>query len=147
MFSLKPGRLPAVPIKNVIFITRPLVHLMDFIVDNLHGWVFCFLLLFRWINVCGLLVGRKVSLERSISSSLSQGVVLCVRSISRFVDHPNNLSWLCRWTILNEPWQDKGVYGTLSLVDELPIEFYPLDSDVVSMEMDNTFKVNITGST
>lgn len=38
--------------------------------------------------------------------------------------------------------QDKGVFGTLTSIDELLIDFYPLDSDVISMELDNIFKVN-----
>ncbi len=39
--------------------------------------------------------------------------------------------------------QDKGVYGTLTSIDELPVDFFPLDSDVISMELDNVFKVFI----
>ena len=38
-------------------------------------------------------------------------------------------------------FQDKGVYGTLTNIDELPIDFFPLDNDVISMELDNIFKV------
>ncbi|EFX66534.1 hypothetical protein DAPPUDRAFT_116308 [Daphnia pulex] len=36
--------------------------------------------------------------------------------------------------------KDKGVYGTLTSIDELPVDFFPLDSDVISMELDNVFK-------
>jgi hypothetical protein len=35
------------------------------------------------------------------------------------------------------------VYGTLTSIDELPVDFFPLDSDVISMELDNVFKVFI----
>lgn len=39
MFQLKPGRLPSVAVKNIIFITRPEVELIDRIAENLHGYV------------------------------------------------------------------------------------------------------------
>ena len=42
MFQLKPGRLPSVSVKNVIFITRPEIDLMDCIADNLYGYEVCY---------------------------------------------------------------------------------------------------------
>lgn len=36
MYPLKFGKLPASNVKNIIFITRPLLHLMDMIADIVH---------------------------------------------------------------------------------------------------------------
>ena len=37
MYQLKTGRLPPITVKHVIFITRPEIHLMDCIAENLYG--------------------------------------------------------------------------------------------------------------
>lgn len=37
MFPLQSGRLPLTNVKNIIFITRPHLNLMDMIADNIHG--------------------------------------------------------------------------------------------------------------
>lgn len=34
---LRPGRLPVSDVRNVIFITRPILRLMDMIAENIHG--------------------------------------------------------------------------------------------------------------
>lgn len=35
MFTLKPGRLPAADVKNIIFFVRPKLELMDIITENI----------------------------------------------------------------------------------------------------------------
>ncbi|EFX75851.1 hypothetical protein DAPPUDRAFT_107524 [Daphnia pulex] len=45
-----------------------------------------------------------------------------------------------RSAVCEQRLKDKGVYGTLTSIDELPVDFFPLDSDVISMELDNVFK-------
>nr|CAH0102586.1 unnamed protein product [Daphnia galeata] len=45
-----------------------------------------------------------------------------------------------RSAVCEQRLKDKGVYGTLTNIDELPIDFFPLDNDVISMELDNIFK-------
>lgn len=37
MFPLRTGHLPPADVKNIIFITRPHLHLMDLVADNIHG--------------------------------------------------------------------------------------------------------------
>jgi hypothetical protein len=37
MFPLRAGHLPPANEQNIIFITRPLLHLMDLVADNIHG--------------------------------------------------------------------------------------------------------------
>jgi len=103
MFQLKPGRLPSVSVKNVIFITRPEIDLMDCIADNLYG-------------------------EDTQGSSRKEYQLFFVPR---------------RSTLCEQRLKDKGVFGTLTFIDELPIDFYPLESDVLSMEIDNVFKVNV----
>ncbi|XP_046438658.1 vacuolar protein sorting-associated protein 33A-like [Daphnia pulex] len=101
MFQLKPGRLPSISVKNMLFITRPEVELMDCIADNLHS-------------------------EESQGHSASKEYQLIF--VSR------------RSAVCEQRLKDKGVYGTLTSIDELPADFFPLDSDVISMELDNVFK-------
>lgn len=36
MFHLKPGKLPPANVKNIIWITRPDLRLMDMIASNIH---------------------------------------------------------------------------------------------------------------
>ncbi|EFX62598.1 hypothetical protein DAPPUDRAFT_120082 [Daphnia pulex] len=48
-----------------------------------------------------------------------------------------------RSAVCEQRLKDKGVYGTLTSIDELPVDFFPLDSDVISMELDNVFKTVI----
>jgi hypothetical protein len=36
MFPLRAGRLPRTDVRNIIFITRPHLHLMDLVADNIH---------------------------------------------------------------------------------------------------------------
>lgn len=40
MFQLKAGPLPSISVKNIIFVTRPYVEMMDCIADNLHWLVY-----------------------------------------------------------------------------------------------------------
>jgi len=37
MFPLSEGPLPDIDVKNIIFITRPTLKLMDYIADNIHS--------------------------------------------------------------------------------------------------------------
>ncbi|KAI9565724.1 Vacuolar protein sorting-associated protein 33A [Daphnia sinensis] len=101
MFQLKRGRIPSVAVKNILFITRPQIELMDCIADNLH---------------CEENQGHSANKEYQLI----------------FVSR--------RCAVCEQRLKDKGVYGTLTSIDELPVDFYPLDSDVISMELDSVFK-------
>lgn len=37
--------------------------------------------------------------------------------------------------------QNKGVFGNLTFIEELPSDIYPFDNDLMSMELGNGFKV------
>lgn len=37
MFPLRAGHLPPSEVNNIIFITRPQLHLMDLVADNIYG--------------------------------------------------------------------------------------------------------------
>jgi len=37
MFPLRAGHLPPTDVRNIIFITRPHLRLMDLVADNVHG--------------------------------------------------------------------------------------------------------------
>jgi hypothetical protein len=37
MFPLRAGHLPPSNVRNIIFITRPQLHLMDLVADNIYG--------------------------------------------------------------------------------------------------------------
>jgi len=37
MFPLRAGHLPPADVRNIIFITRPQLHLMDLVANNIHG--------------------------------------------------------------------------------------------------------------
>ena len=100
MYPLKPGRLHPIAVKNIIFITRPEVHLMDCIADNLHSEE-----------------GQGQSRKEYQMFVVPRKSAVCIQRL-----------------------KDKGVYGTLTSIDELPFDFYPLESDVISMEADNIFK-------
>ncbi|PSN50584.1 Vacuolar protein sorting-associated protein 33A [Blattella germanica] len=41
MFPLRGGKLPPADVRNIIFITRPQLHLMDLVADNVYGIVEC----------------------------------------------------------------------------------------------------------
>ncbi|KAK9500694.1 hypothetical protein O3M35_001912 [Rhynocoris fuscipes] len=99
MFPLKNGKLPATNVKNIIFICRPHLHLMDRIAENIHGE------------------------ERS-----------GVRKDCHLFFVPRR-SQPCETRL-----QAKGVYGNFTFIEDLPCDIFPFDSDLLSMEVDLTFK-------
>ncbi|XP_054271006.1 vacuolar protein sorting-associated protein 33A isoform X2 [Macrosteles quadrilineatus] len=98
-FILRGGRLPLCDARNVIFITRPLLKLMDLISENIHGE------------------------EKSK-----------VRKEFHIIFVPRK-SLLCEKRLKN-----KGVFGNLNFIDELPCDIFPFDSDLMSMELPHAFK-------
>ncbi|XP_046670558.1 vacuolar protein sorting-associated protein 33A isoform X1 [Homalodisca vitripennis] len=98
-FILRSGRLPSSEARNVIFITRPVLRLMDIIAENIHGE------------------------ERSK-----------VRREFHIIFAPRK-SLLCEKRLKN-----KGVFGNLTFIEELPCDIFPFDSDLMSMELQYAFK-------
>uniref|UniRef100_T1I6S3 Uncharacterized protein n=1 Tax=Rhodnius prolixus TaxID=13249 RepID=T1I6S3_RHOPR len=99
MFPLKSGKLPPTNVKNIIFISRPHLHLMDLIAENIHGE------------------------ERS-----------GIRKECHLFFVPRR-SQPCETRL-----QAKGVFGNFNFIEDLPCDIFPFDSDLLSMEVDLTFK-------
>ncbi|CAH1391975.1 unnamed protein product [Nezara viridula] len=99
MYPLKFGKLPVTNVNNIIFISRPQIHLMDMIADIVHEE------------------------ERS-----------GIRKYCYLFFIPRR-SQLCEKRL-----KTKGVYGNFNLIEDLPCDIFPFDSDVLSMEVETTFK-------
>ncbi|XP_070555122.1 vacuolar protein sorting-associated protein 33A-like [Ptychodera flava] len=100
MFPLRPGRLPPSNVKNIIFITRPILQLMDFVAQNVHK-------------------------EEKLGGYRKEYHIFFV---------PRK-SLLCEKRL-----KELGVYGTFSNIDEYALDILPFDNDLLSMEMENSFK-------
>ncbi|XP_039288228.1 vacuolar protein sorting-associated protein 33A [Nilaparvata lugens] len=98
MYHLRHGRLPSTNVKNIIFITRPHIHLIDMIADNVHG-------------------EEKSGIRREF-----------------FLYYLPRKSLLCEKRL-----KSRGVYGNFTF-EELPIDFFPFDNDLISMELESAFK-------
>lgn len=102
MLPLRPGALPDVDVRNIIFITRPNLKLMNSIAENIH------------------------SLEKRRSAAQKE----------LFLYFLPRISSLCEMQLKN-----KGVYGSFSHVGEFKCDFFPVDNDLLSMEMKDTFRL------
>lgn len=102
MLPLRAGALPDIDVRNIIFITRPNLKLMNSIAENIH------------------------SLERR-SKGASQKEL--------FLYFLPRTSTLCELQLKN-----KGVYGSFTHVGELKCDFFPVDNDLLSMELKDTFR-------
>lgn len=101
MFALNDGNLPEVDVKNVIFITRPSLKLMDVIAATIHNEE----------------RRKRVMKKDFYLYFLPRKSLLCEKQL-----------------------QNKGVYGSISYVGELQIEFFPVDKDLISMEVKDGYK-------
>lgn len=102
MLPLRPGPLPDVEVRNIIFITRPTLKHMDYIAENVH------------------------SIEKRYKSSNRKEMFLY------FVP---TKSILCENQLKN-----KGVYGSFTNVGEFKCDFFPVDNDLLSMELKDVYK-------
>lgn len=102
MFPLRAGALPDVDVKNIIFIARPTLQLMDYIADNIH------------------------------SEEKRRGT----RSRKEY-----HLFFLPKISMLCEKHlKVKGVYGSLANVCEFKCDFFPVDGDILSLELRDTYR-------
>ncbi|XP_043266692.1 vacuolar protein sorting-associated protein 33A [Venturia canescens] len=99
MYPLCGGKLPPTNVANIIFITRPQLHLIDLIAENVHG-------------------------EQNNSQRKEFHIFFVPRK-----------SLLCEKKL-----QNRGVFGSFTLIEEFPCDLFPFDSDLVSMELTHTFK-------
>lgn len=103
MLPLKPGALPDVDVRNIIFITRPNLKLMNYIAENVH------------------------SIDKRQKKSGSQKEL--------FLYFLPKVSSLCETQLKN-----KGVYGSFTHVGEFKCHFFPVDNDLLSMELKDTYR-------
>lgn len=102
MLPLRPGALPDVDVRNIIFITRPNLKLMNCIADNVH------------------------SIDKRHKSAASKEI---------FLYFLPRISTLCETQLKN-----KGVYGSFTHVGEFKCDFFPVDNDLLSMELKDTYR-------
>lgn len=102
MFSLRTGALPEVDVRNIIFITRPNLKLMNFIAENVH------------------------SIENKQKTAVRKEL---------FLYFLPRRSELCESQLKN-----KGVYGSFNTVGEFECDFFPIDNDLLSMEVRESFR-------
>lgn len=103
MLPLRPGALPDVDVRNIIFITRPNLKLMNSIAENIH------------------------SLEKRTKNASQKEL---------FLYFLPRISTLCEMQLKN-----KGVYGSFTHVGEFKCDFFPVDNDLLSMELKDTFRL------
>ncbi|XP_077995309.1 vacuolar protein sorting-associated protein 33A-like [Glandiceps talaboti] len=101
MFPLRAGRLPSSNVRNIIFITRPKLELMELVAQNIHK-------------------------EEELGGYHRKDFHIF------FVPRK---SLLCERRL-----KELGVYGALTNVDEYCLDILPFDNDLLSMEMENSFK-------
>lgn len=101
MFALNEGTLPEVDVKNIIFITRPNLKLMDIVAANIHNEE----------------RRRRANKKDFYLYFLPRKSLLCEKQL-----------------------QSKGVYGSISFVGELRCEFFPVDKDLISMELKDVYR-------
>lgn len=99
MYPLKSGKLPASNVKNIIFITRPQLHLMDMVANIVH--------------------------EEERSGIRKDCFLFFIPRQSQ----------LCEKRL-----KTKGVFGNFQLIEDLPCDIFPFDNDLLSMEVDSTFR-------
>lgn len=101
MLPLRSGPLPDVDVRNIIFITRPNLKLMNYIAENVH-------------------------------------------SIEKVRNAPHKELFLYFWprisTLCQTQLENKGVYGSFSHVGEFKCDFFPVDNDLLSMELKDSFR-------
>lgn len=102
MLPLRSGALPDVDVRNIIFITRPNLKLMNCIAENVH----------------------------SIDKRQNRGTAK-----ELFLYFLPRVSTLCETQLKN-----KGVYGSFTHVGEFKCDFFPVDNDLLSMELKDSFR-------
>lgn len=102
MLQLRAGPLPDVDVRNVIFITRPTLKLMDYVAENVH------------------------SIEKRHKTGPRKEL---------FLYFLPRISTLCENQL-----KIKGVYGSFTNVGEFKCDFFPVDNDLLSMELKDVYK-------
>lgn len=102
MLPLRAGPLLDVDVRNIIFITRPSLRLMDYIAENVH------------------------SIDKKHKSGARKELHLYFLPAK---------SMLCEKHL-----KIKGVFGSFTNVGEFKCDFFPVDNDLLSMELKDSFR-------
>lgn len=103
MLPLRDGALPDVDVRNIIFITRPSLKMMNCVAENVH------------------------SIDKRTKAGGARKEL--------FLYFLPKLSSLCENQLKN-----KGVYGSFTNVGEFKCDFFPVDNDLLSMELKDSFR-------
>ncbi|XP_072921664.1 vacuolar protein sorting-associated protein 33A isoform X1 [Hemitrygon akajei] len=113
MFTLKEGCLPKADVKNIIFLVRPKLELMDIIADNIRS-----------------------------SFGISKHECLKPHE-NRRQGHPRDfhILFLPRRSLLCEQrLKEQGILISITHIEEYSLDLIPFDSDLLSMEAESAFR-------
>lgn len=102
MLQLRPGALPSLDVRHIIFIARPNPKLMDFVADNVHSFD-----------------------KKHVHGARKEFHLYFVPKISMLCEKHLKI---------------KGVYGSFTNIGEFRCDVFPVDSDVLSMELKDVYK-------
>ncbi|KAA0716273.1 Vacuolar protein sorting-associated protein 33A [Triplophysa tibetana] len=116
MFTLKGGHIPSAAVKNIVFFVRPRLELMDIIAENIAR--------FNYIHshLCNLYIQNKC--EDKLQPPRDFHILFVPRR-----------SLLCEQRL-----KEKGVLNSFTNIDEYILDLIPYDSDLLSMESENSFR-------
>lgn len=118
MYPLRPEPLPETNVDHVIFISRPKLYLMNYIGNNTYIYK-------NQVSISIFLALNVHSYSKAKSGSKKQFHLFFV---------PKK-SILCM-----ERLKHKGVFGSVMLIDEFKCQLFPVDSDVMSMEISEAYR-------
>lgn len=101
MFPLRSIPLPETDVKHIIFVTRPKLHLMDLVAQNVH-------------NDSKTRTGSSKQYHLFFVPRKS---LLCVKRL-----------------------EHRGMLGSLTNIEEFKCDFFPIDSDLISMELPEVYR-------
>lgn len=109
-------KLPDMDVKHIIFITRPSLAVMDAIANLVHA-------------------EEKRGKTQPASRGGRAGGVLASAAKEYHLYFVPRVSQLCEKHL-----QDRGVFGSFATIGAFACEIYPVDSDLLSMELPNVYK-------
>lgn len=114
--------LPEMDVKHIIFITRPSLAVMDAIAKFVHA-------------DDERAKRRAGAVSRAGGRGPNGGDVAAAGSKEYHLYFMPRVSQLCEKHL-----QDRGVFGSFATVGAFSCEIYPVDSDLLSMELPNVYK-------
>lgn len=159
MFTLKGGHIPSAAVKNIVFFVRPRLELMDIIAENIarFNYIHSHLvtLIFKtngeicWNCPRFILFGLSKAILHFLIMSLwhTNALLVCFFSPHCSEDKlqpPRDFHILFvprRSLLCEQRLKEKGVLNSFTNIDEYILDLIPYDSDLLSMESENSFRV------